>query len=68
LLRKYQRLFLKKVKQSHYRPGQDHRIPGGRGSQISGQSTHEGGKVVNPKHRSRLPPQKLFLVLISVLD
>jgi hypothetical protein len=68
LLRKYQRYFLKKVKQSHYRPGQAHRIPGGWSSQISRQSTNEGGKVVNPKHLSCLPPQKLFLLLISVRD
>jgi hypothetical protein len=32
---------------------------------ISGQSAHEGGKVVNPTHRPPLPP-KIFLVLISV--
>jgi len=45
-----------KVKQSHYRPEEALRIPGDLGSQISGKSGHEVGKVVSSKHRPLLPP------------
>jgi len=47
-----------KVKQPNYRPGQALRVPGGSGSQITGQSAHGGGKFVSLTHRPPLPTRK----------
>jgi hypothetical protein len=48
------------IKQSQYRAGLALSIPGVWGSQIPRQSAHEGGNVVNPKHRSPLTPGIIF--------
>jgi hypothetical protein len=53
-----------KVTQSHYRPGQTLRVPGG--SQISRQSALEGGKGCQPHAPAAFISQEIFLVLISV--
>jgi hypothetical protein len=42
------------------------RVPGDWGSQISRQWAHEDGKVLSPTHWLPLPPQEIFLILISV--
>jgi hypothetical protein len=46
-----------RLKRSHYRPRKALRVPGVWGSQISRQSTHEGGKIVSLTHRPPLPPR-----------
>jgi len=46
------------VKEFHYRSWQALSVPRVWGSQISRQSTHEGGKVISPMHRPPLLLQK----------
>ena len=47
-----------KVKQTLYTPRQALRVPGGCGSQISRQSTHESSQIDSPKHWPYSPPRK----------
>jgi len=57
-------VMVKKVKQSHYMPGQAMRIPEGWGYQISRQSTHEGGKGCQPYAPAAFTPQETFLISV----
>jgi hypothetical protein len=50
-----------KLKQSHYTPGQALSVPG-----YFKTVGIEGGKVVSPTQPAALPPQEIFLLLISV--
>jgi hypothetical protein len=54
------------VQQSMERSGEALKVAGGWESQISRQSAHWSRKVVGLTHRPPLPPQEIFLVLISV--
>jgi hypothetical protein len=69
-IRGFMKKYCKKWNQSHYRSGQALWVPGGWGSQISRQKSHEDGKVVSPTQRPPLPPRKYswysFLLIIWV--
>jgi len=57
--------FTIEVKQSLFRPEQALRVPGGQGSKVSRHSAPEGCQIVSRMHWPPLPPQAIFLVLIS---
>jgi len=67
---KFPEEYKRKLQQSMYRSGQALRVPEGRYSKISRQSTYKGGKVVILTHRPHLPPppppKEIFLVIISL--